>query len=60
MDLEKAYDKMSWEFIRATLIELGFLSSLVNLIIFSIKCPTLSLLWSGEKRESFKPTHGLR
>ena len=51
---EKAYDRLSWGFIRETLTLLLFLPLWVRYI------PTLSVLWNGRKLESFSPCRGIR
>lgn len=33
MDLEKAYDRLSWDFIEDTLYDVGFLQSMVKIIM---------------------------
>lgn len=34
VDLERAYDRVSWDFLRATLYDFGFLLSIVDLIMW--------------------------
>ncbi|XP_057419083.1 uncharacterized protein LOC130713326 [Lotus japonicus] len=60
IDLEKAYDRVSWDFLRATLYDFGFPPRLVDLIMWGVKCPKLSILWNGSKLPSFAPQRGLR
>lgn len=59
IDLEKAYDRVSWD-IELTLRDFGFPDGIINLILWCIKSSNLSILWNGNKLESFKPTRGLR
>jgi len=36
IDLEKAYDRVNWNFLRITLIDFGFPSSIVKLIMWGV------------------------
>lgn len=56
VDLEKAYDRMDWEFLKRIMFELQIPEAWLNLIMNSVSTPVLSLLWNGEKTESFQPT----
>lgn len=60
IDLEKAYDKMNWEFLRETLSEIGFDSSFINLIMSCVNSASFQVLWNGEVTEEFKSSRGLR
>ncbi|WCJ35671.1 DNAse I-like superfamily protein [Euphorbia peplus] len=60
LDLEKAYDRISWSFLRDTLIEVGMPNGLVNVIMECVTSSSLQVLWNGEKTEDFRPTRGLR
>lgn len=56
---EKAYDRLSWDFLEETFCQVGFPSSLVNLIMFCVRSPSMSLIWNGEVTDSFAPQSGL-
>jgi hypothetical protein len=60
VDLEKAYDRVNWEFFYNTLEHLGFLEGTVRLIMFCVQSTSLTLLWNGSKLPSFSPNQGLR
>jgi len=60
LDLEKAYDRIRWDFLEDTLVAVGFSDLWVNWIMKCVSGPSMSLLWNGEKTESFKPLRGLR
>lgn len=60
IDLEKAYDRVSWDFLRATLHDFGFPPSTVALIMWGVQSSSISVLWNGGKLESFAPQRGLR
>ncbi|XP_061371034.1 uncharacterized protein LOC133313656 [Gastrolobium bilobum] len=60
IDLEKAYDWMSWKFIHEVLSEANFLVSLVNLIMQCISSSELEIFWNGTQAGSISPSRGLR
>ena len=60
VDLEKAYDRLSWSFIRDTLIDARLPSDLIRIIMQCIESPTLSVLWNGCASQSFVPSRGIR
>ncbi|XP_057443884.1 uncharacterized protein LOC130736046 [Lotus japonicus] len=60
IDLEKAYDSVSWPFLQDTLMRFGFSERLVSLIMRCVTGSKLSILWNGSRLPSFKPGRGLR
>jgi len=60
LDLEKAYDRIRWDFLEETLQAAGLSSGWTRRIMECVANPAMSLLWNGEKTESFKPARGLR
>lgn len=60
LDLQKAYDKVSWEFIHAVLLHLGFSEVFSKWIQYCISSVNFEILVNGGKSESFKPSRGLR
>lgn len=58
IDLEKVYDNV--DYLRVTIQDFGFPNCIVDLIMFCISFTSLSILWNGEKLESFLPSRGLR
>lgn len=60
IDLEKAYDRLSWDFIRNTLKEIGFDVPWVNLIMTCVETPRLSITLSGERLQPITPERGIR
>ena len=60
LDLEKAYDRIRWDFLEDTLISAGFSDKWVAWIMRCVSGPAMSLLWNGERTESFIPLRGLR
>lgn len=60
IDLEKAYDRLSWDFIKDTLKEVGMDSIWIRNIMTCVETPLLSILWEGEQTDFFKPGRGIR
>lgn len=60
VDLEKAYDKINWNFLEKVLVEVGFNDKLRQLILFCIKSSRLSIIWNGEKLSHFSLGRELR
>ncbi|KAK9987983.1 hypothetical protein SO802_028222 [Lithocarpus litseifolius] len=60
IDLEKAYDKLEWSFIRDTLIRFNLLKNLIELIMSCISSVSTSILFNGGALEPFMPTRRIR
>ena len=60
IDLEKAYDRINWDFLWDTLSDVGFLDWLIQIIKVYVSSPSMHILWNGLVSESFTPSKGLR
>jgi hypothetical protein len=60
IDLEKAYDRLEWNFIRLTLKYFNLPQWWIDLIMSCISSSHLSILVNGEKTDSFAPSRGIR
>ena len=60
LDLQKAYDRVSWRFIQAVLLHLGFNQTFTGWIISCISSVSFEVLINGGKTESFKLGRDLR
>ena len=60
LDLEKAYDRIRWDFLEDTLKAAGLPVSWIGWIMQCVSGPSMQLLWNGEKTDSFRPARGLR
>ena len=60
LDLEKAYDRIRWDFLEDTLVAAGFSAQWVTWIMQCVAGPSMSVLWNGEQTKAFKPARGLR
>ncbi|XP_072061976.1 uncharacterized protein [Arachis hypogaea] len=60
IDLEKAYDRVDWRFLEATLVRFGFPKATINLILNCVTSSSLAVLWNGNRLQNFNPKRGLR
>lgn len=60
IDLEKAYDRLSWDFIKDTLQKAGFNTEWVRNIMACVTTSRLSILWNGDNLDWIVPTRGVR
>ncbi|KAH1097249.1 hypothetical protein J1N35_014170 [Gossypium stocksii] len=58
LDLEKAYDRISWDFISISLAGIPFF--LRRVIMSAITSPSMQILWNGVPTQKFKPVRGIR
>ena len=56
IDLEKAYDKLEWGFIKEILIRFNFPENLIELILNCISSVSTSLLFDGGCMDPFRPS----
>ncbi|XP_056685392.1 uncharacterized protein [Spinacia oleracea] len=60
IDLEKAYDRLEWNFIRFCLARKGFSKNSCDLIMNCIASPSTSIIVNGQPSPSFKTSRGIR
>ena len=60
LDLEKAYDRIRWDFLEDTLNAAKLSHIWIKWIMECVMNPGMSLLWNGERTEAFTPQRGLR
>ena len=53
-DLEKVYDRLRWDFIKDTPLDVNLPPQLVTLIMTCIENSSLSVLWNGNPSAAFK------
>jgi hypothetical protein len=59
-DMAKAYDRVEWEFLEATLMVMGFPVDKVQTIMKCVTTVTFSILINGQPSSCFQPKRGLR
>lgn len=60
IDLEKAYDRLLWDFIKDTLKESGFNDVWIQNIMACITTTRLGILWNGDQLDWIIPSRGIR
>ena len=59
LNLEKAYDRLEWSFIRDTLNLFNFPDQLISLIMSCVSTTSISILFNGGALNAFQPSRGL-
>ena len=60
LDMEKAYDRVSWNFLELVMKRMGFAGKWINMVMRCITTVEYSIECNGDVLRSFKPTRGLR
>lgn len=60
IDLEKAYDRLNWDFLQETLKDIGLKDWLINLIMACVSSCSMQVLWNGNMTRSFSTSRGVR
>ncbi|KAH9666870.1 reverse transcriptase domain-containing protein [Citrus sinensis] len=60
VDLEKAYNRLSWRFVQETLQEVGLPERFIHLIMECLSTAQMNVLWNGEMTEDFRPGREIR
>ena len=60
IDLQKAYDRVNWSFLRSVLLNFGFEEVFVNWVLECASTVSFSILINGGKSNFFHPTKRLR
>ncbi|EOY02376.1 LINE-type retrotransposon LIb DNA, Insertion at the S11 site-like protein [Theobroma cacao] len=60
IDLEKAYDRLRWEFIYDSLVEAQIPENIIDILIRSWNAHSSHILWNGTCFEKFFPSRGVR
>lgn len=58
--MSKAYNRVEWDYLESILKVHGFPSRCINLIMLSVKIPSLFVLINGRPKGSIVPNKGLR
>lgn len=60
IDLEKAYDRLEWSFIKMVHEHFNFPRNIINLIMSCVTITSASILFNGGKLSSFQPSRGIK
>ena len=60
IDLQKAYNRVNWDFLQAVLSKMGFNRTFTRWIMSCVSIVSFEVLVNGGKSDQFKPTRGLR
>lgn len=60
LDVSKAYDRIEWRFLDKILLKLGFLHSIVDLIMLCVNSVSYSFLLNSSQFGSLVPNRGIR
>lgn len=60
VDLEKAYDRIRWDFIEETLMLLGLDHTFINIIMKCVSTAKMKIMWNGVLSEEFDMERGIR
>lgn len=60
LDMNKAYDRVEWDFLEAALVRFGLNHGWVRLVMECVTTVTFSIVLNGNAGEFFKPNRGLR
>ncbi|XP_062013994.1 uncharacterized protein LOC133730411 [Rosa rugosa] len=60
LDMNKAYDRVDWNFLEMVLFKLGFHHTWVRLVMNCVTSTSMTLLINGSPGRKFRPTRGLR
>jgi hypothetical protein len=60
LDLQKAYDRVNWGFLKLVMIQFGFCPKFVDWIMECVSSVSFSILMNGGITKKFLPSRGLR
>ncbi|KAL6126193.1 hypothetical protein ACLB2K_074244 [Fragaria x ananassa] len=60
LDMNKAYDRVEWDFLEVTMLHFGFDEKWVMTVMRIVSSISFSIQMNGKEGQSFRPTRGLR
>lgn len=58
--MSKTYDRVEWAFLHKMMVQMGFSSGMINLVMSYIKKISYSVIINENSSERFYPSKGLR
>lgn len=58
--MKKAYDRMEWDYLRKIMLKLGFPRQWADIIMRLVTTVSFSVLFNGDRLDSFRPSRGIR
>lgn len=60
VDMKKAYDRVEWDFLKASMLKMGFCDTWVSWVMECVSTVSFNVKVNDEPSASFKPTRGIR
>ena len=60
LDMRKAYDRVEWDYLGAIMLCLGFHQCWVEIVMRMVTSISFSVVFNGDRLDSFKPSRGIR
>jgi len=60
LDMQKAYDRVEWDFLQSSMLKMGFSNQWVHLIMQCMSTVSFNVKVNGEPTKYFIPTRGIR
>ncbi|PNX94494.1 ribonuclease H, partial [Trifolium pratense] len=60
VDLSKAYDRLNWNFIYHTLMEVGYPMKWIDVVMTAVTSVRTNVKWNGKRADYFHPQCGIR
>lgn len=60
VDLEKAYDRLNWDFLNDTMKDIGFSDKMITVIMICVYLCRMRINWNGEHDEEFSISREIR
>lgn len=60
LEVQKAYDRIEWDFLRSCMLRMGFHSKWINRVMQCVTTVSFSIEFNGDSLPYFQPTRGIR